>query len=665
MKNKKIQPGDVFGDLKVLRYLGSSKWECKCLLCHNTDIAVTGKLNLGLKTKCTECSKKHDKRVIDLTGKILGNWKVLKYIGDRYWQCECLLCHNIYEVRGNSLRDGKSTCCVSCANKNQSKPTEDLTDRVFGDLTVKEYIKASVWKCQCSCGNYTEVRSDKLKSGEISNCGDRTKHDDTLNLKGKTFGDWEVLEYVGNQYWLCKCSCGEERKVHSWTLRVGKSTCCGSPVHKLQHDLKDKRFGLIVAKEYLGNGVWKCECDCGNTINILGTNLVNRSTHSCGCATASMKNIAMLERYGDVSWKKIEQNSQRELWQIQAVNTKEHFQSFIDNLKNDGIETDAYTVSEMLGVTPEYIYALAKRYNISESILIGRYGVMENEVANLIAELCPDNTIIRHDKTQLNGLELDIYLPDRKLAIEFNGNYWHSSLFKDIKYHQNKTIACIKRGIRLIHIYEYEWTDLKQKIKLINLIKNALNIDTKVVYARKVKVMAISNDTCAEFLENYHLQGSAKAKEKYGAYLGDELIGVATFGISRFNTGSLFNWELIRLCWKPGYRVIGGFRKFLKQFIRDYEPSTIISYCDVGKFSGESYLKAGFKTTASDLSNPGYIWLNRSDNRVLTRYRTMKHILINEGYGHLGSTEDEIMKARGYIKIYNSGNLKFTLNCRE
>lgn len=61
--------------------------------------------------------------------------------------------------------------------------------------------------------------------------------------------------------------------------------------------------------------------------------------------------------------------------------------------------------------------------------------------------------------------ELDIYLPDLKLAIEYNGLYWHSNKRQKPEYHLNKSLVCREKNIRLIHIYEFE--DLKQQKQLL------------------------------------------------------------------------------------------------------------------------------------------------------------------------------------------------------
>jgi G:T-mismatch repair DNA endonuclease (very short patch repair protein) len=69
---------------------------------------------------------------------------------------------------------------------------------------------------------------------------------------------------------------------------------------------------------------------------------------------------------------------------------------------------------------------------------------MEREVYEFILSLY-NKEIIRNDRTVLNGKELDIYLPDYNLAIEFNGLYWHSEDYVGKNYHLNKTIECEKK----------------------------------------------------------------------------------------------------------------------------------------------------------------------------------------------------------------------------
>lgn len=101
--------------------------------------------------------------------------------------------------------------------------------------------------------------------------------------------------------------------------------------------------------------------------------------------------------------------------------------------------------------------------------------------SNLEKELCHyiesiySGKIIRNSRSIIKLQELDIYLPEKKLAFEFNGTYWHSeSAGTSRLYHFNKTKACKEKGIRLIHIFEHEWVNSKDKIKA--LIRSALGI---------------------------------------------------------------------------------------------------------------------------------------------------------------------------------------------
>ena len=76
--------------------------------------------------------------------------------------------------------------------------------------------------------------------------------------------------------------------------------------------------------------------------------------------------------------------------------------------------------------------------------------------------------------------ELDIYIPSKKTAIEFNGILWHSLENEiTIDYHLNKTIKCENAGIKLIHIWEDEWHNNPTYIKLF--IKNILNDSQPII----------------------------------------------------------------------------------------------------------------------------------------------------------------------------------------
>lgn len=55
-------------------------------------------------------------RLLDMTGKKVGKWTVLRYLGDSCWLCRCE-CGNEKPVVAYNLRNGKSNGCRKCGNK--------------------------------------------------------------------------------------------------------------------------------------------------------------------------------------------------------------------------------------------------------------------------------------------------------------------------------------------------------------------------------------------------------------------------------------------------------------------------------------------------------------------------------------------------------------------
>lgn len=114
---------------------------------------------------------------------------------------------------------------------------------------------------------------------------------------------------------------------------------------------------------------------------------------------------------------------------------------------------------------------------------------LEQELATFI-KACTNKKIITNTKKALNGKEIDIYIPDLKLGIEFNGNYWHSSKFLSQQYHQNKSLLAHRKGIKLIHIYEQDWLNKSNKIKkkLYRIIKLMENNKVQLPKNKKINL---------------------------------------------------------------------------------------------------------------------------------------------------------------------------------
>lgn len=124
-------------------------------------------------------------------------------------------------------------------------------------------------------------------------------------------------------------------------------------------------------------------------------------------------------------------------------------------------------------------YPLSKNSGISKA---------EIEIYNFLKSIY-DGEIIQKDRKTLthndyrNPFEIDIFLPQLKLGIEYNGLYWHGR--RENKPNSNriadthilKTEISEQKNIRLIHIWEHEWNSQKEYIKkfLIDIISNRLD----------------------------------------------------------------------------------------------------------------------------------------------------------------------------------------------
>jgi hypothetical protein len=283
----------------------------------------------------------------------------------------------------------------------------------------------------------------------------------------------------------------------------------------------------------------------------------------------------------------------------------------------------------------------------------------EKEVLQYIRKLLPNTKIIENDKTILRGKELDIYIPAKKIAIEYNGLYWHSELNgKDKKYHLNKTIECNKARIRLIQLFEDEWVYKQNIVK--SRLKHIMGISDKIVYARKCIIEELSPKEKNDFLDEIHIQGGDKSGVKLGAYYNDELVSVMTFSKTRIALGSKNinnnEYELSRFATK--YQITGIANKLLKHFIKNNNPKSIISYSDRRWNTGKLYENLGF-TKISD-GVPGYWYIN--DGSRIHRFNFRKNVL-NEKLASFDDnlTEWDNMQLNGYDRIWDCGHLKYEM----
>jgi hypothetical protein len=635
----------------VDRYDTKGKWVCKCEKCGKEEIFRAYHLKEARVKICNHSNNKATHTFKDdLTGRTFGELKVIGFdIVNGVWKCKCSCGKEVYHTTYQLVTRGVKTCGHS------SGVLKDLRGKKFGELIPIEYLGDRTWKCECSCGKITNVRTTDLVSGNTQSCGHLKTGAPVIDLTNQQFGNWTALKYVGNSYWQCKCTCGNIENVHSYTLRNGTSTRCSSPLHRVT-DIKGRQFGELHVEEYTGNGFWKCKCSCGKTKNILGVNLRNGSTRSCGCMTDKLLRQTLFSRYNEICPSRVD--NARSTQQIEILHTKELFNALLVEYTISYGKPDAYALADILGVSRYTIVNMANKYDLLDKIKIYYNSSKgENQVANFVRNIYNGEVIQNTKKILDNGKELDIYIPDKHIAIEFNGTYWHSTIYKDKYYHQQKTLDCHRQGIRLIHIFEYEWNDADTQQKIKNHLELLLSNNIQTIGARNTEVKEIDKQTAKEFIDKYHLQKYSESSVNIGCFYNNELIGALTLGHPRFN--SEYQYEIIRFCWKDRVKVTGGLEKLFSYFIKNYHPKSIMAYSDISKFTGNCYTKIDFKPIKQNtITEPNYVWVDIESNQVLSRYQTQKKKLIANNLGTEEQTEDEIMDNNGFFKIYNSGNIK-------
>jgi hypothetical protein len=290
---------------------------------------------------------------------------------------------------------------------------------------------------------------------------------------------------------------------------------------------------------------------------------------------------------------------------------------------------------------------------------IGKHSKEEIDLLNFI------KTIYKGEiETNVRGIipksEIDIYLPNLNIGIEYNGLYWHSEKAGRMKdYHYNKFQLAQNQNIRLIQIFSDEWLNKPDiiKSKLISILSNPTN----KTYARKCIVQEISPQEKNQFLNKHHIQGEDRSQVKLGLYYKEILVGVMTFSKPRISLGGKpkeGTYELSR--YATSTNVIGGASKLLTYFKKTYSPSIIYSYSD-NRWTDPNnnmYLTLGFHISNS--SQPGYFYTKNFMNRI-HRYNFNKYHLKKIGADTENKTESKIMKEMGYTRIWDCGTTKYEL----
>lgn len=313
-------------------------------------------------------------------------------------------------------------------------------------------------------------------------------------------------------------------------------------------------------------------------------------------------------------------------------------------------------IADFIGVTPTIISNRFKQFNIDVVPHHRTYNRSkgESEVLEFI-QSCVGSSVEITTNTQsiIPPYELDIYLPDLNLAIEYNGIFFHSEgRGRTRNYHSDKLKMCKQKGIRLIQVWSNEWLQKPEIVK--SRIASALGTLDRV-YARKCTIVDVATAEERLFLDHNHMQGYVPSSSCYGLVHQGNLVALMSFTKSRYS--KTHEWELLRYSTLCNTTVVGGASKLFNHFIRQHSPASIISYCNLRWGTGNMYQQLGFDFNGNSPPNYFYFDANGDTNALMSRVRFQKHKLphILEHFDS-NNTEWENMQAHGFDRIWDCGN---------
>lgn len=324
--------------------------------------------------------------------------------------------------------------------------------------------------------------------------------------------------------------------------------------------------------------------------------------------------------------------------------------NFLDNKARFTLESNLHTVhylSDKYGISLTPIYTKIHEYGLTHLLSSS----FQNDVVNTIKSNY-SGIVELNNRKLLAPLEIDIYLPEHKLAIECNGTYWHSELNgKDRAYHLAKSNECNNLGIRLIHIWEHVWYSKQDMV--VSFLLNKLGLSNKI-YARKCYVESVPSSDSSAFISSNHFQQGTNALISLSLklYNSDETVAMMTFSKSRFNKN--YEWELLRFCSLQGNTVIGGASKLFTHFVKNYLPTTVITYSDISIVTGNVYQNLGFKLLHR--SPPSYFYtkdFKKIEHRINYQKKKLRVKLLNYDPA---LTEWQNMVNNNYDRIWDCGN---------
>ena len=346
---------------------------------------------------------------------------------------------------------------------------KEFVGKTFNWLTVLDVYRDSnntlVCNCRCRCGAITITPLKAIRSNRSKSCG--------CFHKSREFSDKLKQWFKDNPEKVKQRS----SKYIAW---------CNSNSDKLAE--QGRRHSEWFASH--------SDVSDANRRRMIDMN------HSSNKERSTLNRIAAIEQIlesSDISDKIYPDDLQKLLSGVVASGDKIRTKCSQCNLFSE------HNVRDIFNISKKELKQFRLCNNCMQQFSTSKY---EDDIADYISTFY-SGELVRNSRDTISPYELDLYYPEKKIAVEFNGDYWHSEDFKSKDYHYNKFKKCFESNIILVNIFESSWNSKKEDIlsylkDLFNGISNNLSVVNINLMNNNYPIPSMKLDL-SKYIEDYYI----------------------------------------------------------------------------------------------------------------------------------------------------------------